>query len=281
MKYFQYITLVLVSIFLQSCETSVDASGLLNQEQLVVINGFLSPQDTTLKIRVSKSRSKASTDTSSLLITDATVTITDETDNEVMLTYNATTSNYEAPATDLPIMPGKKYFLKVMAEGEEYKSSCTIPLERVTRVEQEIKLETRDDFFGNREMKLTVEDIKDVSNYYIVGAVVTGRFPGGGDTDVSVDFEFNKFVTDTNRENTVVNADGFFFLSEDTEITKIVIRVANNEKLLYDSLRAEFFNKENEDNPFIEPVISPTNIEGKNGFGVFGGYQFVEFEITP
>ncbi|WP_282081343.1 DUF4249 family protein [Aquimarina algiphila] len=286
MRYFKNIIILTLSIWLVSCETSVDASGLLDQQQLIVINGFLSPQDTTLKVQVSKSKSKARGLTNNtnedFVIKDATVMIADEEENEVTLIYTNSSLSYEAPATDLPIIPGKKYFLTAMVEGKEYKSSCIIPLEQVVRIEQDIRVETRDDFIGNRKMKVTIEDIKEKSNYYVVGAEATYFFNGGTSEGITVnlDFEFNQFLTDTNRENSVVTADGGFFLPDFAKLTKVKIKVTNTEEVLYNALRAEFINNYNGGNPFTESVIAPTNIEGENGFGVFAGYQLTEKEIT-
>ncbi|WP_106795010.1 DUF4249 family protein [Aquimarina sp. Aq78] len=285
MKYFQNIILIILSICLVSCETSVDASDLLEKQQLIVINGYLSPQDTALKVQVSRSKSRASsTNVKDMVIKDATVVITDEEKNEVALTYMDTSLNYEAPASGLTITPGKKYFLKVTALGKEYKASCTIPTESVQRIEKDIKIK-EDEFSGNRSLKVTIGDIKDQNNFYIIGAVVTQSFDNGGGTTSNgvenVNFEFRQFATDVSRENSVITADGFFNLSANAlPNPKLKIQVANAEKILYEAFRATYLNDFNDGDPFAESVIAPTNIEGENGFGVFAGYQLAEVEET-
>lgn len=275
MKYFKYIAIVICSILQLSCETNVDASDLLDQQQFIVINGYLSPQDTTLKVQISKSISRASNSPSSnedLVITNATVTIEDENQNEISLIYSSQSLNYEAPAADLAIIPGQKYFLTAIVNGEEYKSSCTIPLATVTNVESSVTDNTDDFNFGNKELRLKIEDIRDIRNYYIVGAIAA---------ESQVDFEFNQFTTDANRENGVINVDGFFnFFDDPSADIMLNIKVVNAEQVVYEALRATFLNDYNEGDPFFEPVIAPTNIEGKNGFGVFGGYQLKEIERT-
>lgn len=285
MKYFQNIILIILSICLVSCETSVDASDLLEKQQLVVINGYLSPQDTTLKVQVSRSKSRASSaNVKDMVIKDATVVIIDEEKNEVALTYMDTSLNYEAPASGLTITSGKKYFLKVTALGKEYKASCTIPTESVQRIEKNIKIK-EDEFSGNRLLKVTIGDIKDQNNFYIIGAVVTQSFDNGGGTIndgvENVNFEFRQFATDVSRENSVITAEGFFNLSANAlPNPKLKIKVANAEKILYGALRATYLNDFNDGDPFAESVIAPTNIEGENGFGVFAGYQLAEVEET-
>ncbi|WP_109298703.1 DUF4249 domain-containing protein [Aquimarina sp. AU474] len=283
MKYSQYLLIGSLWVTFLSCETSVDASDLLEKEQFVVINGYLSPQDTTLKVQISKSKSRAEstiTNNADLVISNATVTITDENDNQVTLIYSSTSFSYEIPATDLAILPGRKYFLAVTAEGKDYKSSCVIPSELVENIESEITNNNDVDSFGNKKLKLKIDDIADKRNFYIVGAKVTQAFNSGEDSVTDVDFEFEQFTTDSNRENAVVTVDGIFNEFFDSQSSKANVQVANAEEILYDALRATFLNDYNEDDPFFEPVIAPTNIEGESGFGVFAGYQLTEKEIT-
>jgi len=261
---------MIIFISLPSCETDVDASDLINQQQLVVINSYLSPQDETLKVQVSKSEPITSSFFGTV-IEDAIVVLSDDENNEVILTYSATSSSYETTATNLPIIAGKRYFLSVDADGERYTSSCMIPERRVENIEQSIR-ESSGDSFGNRSLKLTIEDIKDISNYYIVGASVS--------TGSSIDFEFEQFVTDTNRENTTVSANGGFFFDDSSTDTVLKVQVSNSEKILYDALRATFLNDFNEGNSFVELIIPPSNIVGKNGFGVFAGHQLTEVEFN-
>ncbi|MCK8524272.1 DUF4249 domain-containing protein [Aquimarina sp. D1M17] len=284
MKYIQYSIIIILSAVLLSCETSVDASDLLAKEQLVVINGYLSPQDTTLKVQVSKSRSRAasgSQNNENLIVNDALVVLSDEEGNEVTLTYSNITFSYEAAASELVITPGRQYFLTAVVEGKEYRASCTIPAEQAQNVRAEI-LDREDDELGNQSLKVTVDDIRDKRNFYIVGAAVNWRSTdiGSGEPQVSrVDFEFEQFTTDSNRENALITVDGFFFIDTFSETLSANIQVANAEQILYDALRATFLNDYNEDDPFFEPVIAPTNIQGENGFGVFAGYQLLEEEI--
>lgn len=286
MKYFQNIVLIVLSVCLLSCETSVDASDLLDKQQLVVINGYLSPQDTVLKVQVSKSKSRASTiNNKDLVIKDATVMIADKENNKVELTYTDTSLSYEVPAGGLAIISGKKYFLTVMIQGKEYKAFCTIPATSVQKIEQKIQVKEEEFLDKNRLLKITIEDIKDQKNFYVIGASVTQFFDNGSGanrtTVENIDFEFKQFATDVSRENSVITADGFFRFDDNAlPNPKLKIQVTNTEKILYEALRATFLNKYNDGDPFSESVIIPSNIEGENGFGVFAGYQLTEMEET-
>ncbi len=269
MKYIKILVIAIIFISIQSCETNVDASELIDQQQLVVINGYLSPQEELLKVQVSKTVSITS-GTSGIVIEDATVILSDEENNEVMLTYSSELFSYVTPATNLPIIAGKKYFLSVDVDGEEYTSSCRIPEDKVENIEQSVRFSPIS-FSTESALKVTIGDIENISNYYIVGA----SFNDGS----NVYFEFEQFITDTNRENTTVTANGFFFPNDTTDVV-LKIQVSNSEKILYDTLRATFLNDYNEGNPFVESIIPPSNIEGENGFGVFAGYQLTEMEFN-
>ncbi len=283
MKYYQNIIILLLSsIFLISCETTVGANDLLKKEELVVINGYLSPQASDLKVQISKSKSRISTaNLNDLVIKDATVVISNEEEQEVELTYSSNSLSYEVPASAMQIIPGKKYFLKALVNGKEYKSSCSIPTSLVEKIEHAVRIKEGEND-GNRSLKITLDDIKNQTNFYIVGASVIQSF---GDTSSElteiVDFEFEQFATDVGRENSVITADGVFILSNDAAPNpKLKIKVTNTEKILYEALRATFLNEFNDGDPFAEAVIAPTNIDGENGYGVFAGFQLTEIEVT-
>ncbi|KAA1243415.1 DUF4249 family protein [Aquimarina sp. RZ0] len=284
MRYFNFLVLMTLSIVCSNCETNIDASDLLDQQQLVVINGYLSPQDTLLKVQISKSKSRADsreTTIEDLAIKNAIVVIKDENDNEVSLTYSSVSFSYEAPANDLPILAGNTYFLTAMVDGNEYKSSCMIPVNKVQNIESDIKDEPGGGEFGRRILNLKIEDIKDERNFYITGGTITHNFIDDGISVRDLDFDFEHFATDSNRENAIIALEGFFTILSNpvSETPKINLKITNNEQILYDALRADFFNDYNDGDPFFEPIIAPTNIEGENGFGVFAGYQITEIEI--
>lgn len=270
MKYIKNILIMIVFISLQSCETDVDASDLINQQQLIVINSYVSPQDDTLKVQVSKSVPITSSSFGDV-IEDAVVVLSDAENNEVILTFSSLSISYETAATNLPIIAGKQYFLSVDVDGKLYTSSCRIPEDKVENITQNISMSSEDDFY-NRSLRVMIEDIKDISNYYIVGASLNAGS--------NVDFEFEQFVTDTNRENTTISANGGLFLNELSTDNMLKVQVSNSEKILYDTLRANFLNDYNEGNPFVELIIPPSNIVGENGFGVFAGYQLTEMEFN-
>jgi|GEM_PF-1838738 len=292
MRYIKNTILLILSIWLFGCEVDVDSSDLLDQEQLTIINGFISPQDVTLKVQVSKSKVRGEKVTSDedYVIKGAIVTILDEAKNEIRLNYNQESLNYEAPVTSQFVKPGKKYYLSVIVTGKEFKSSCVIPLEKVEKIQQKISDNTNFEFNGNKKLRVTVNDIENKDNFYIIGAkflyshkqkTALGKEEITEDSG-AVRFSSNQFVTDVKGSKSVVIADGYFYgLYNYDNVTesKFKIQVSNTEKILYDFLRAEFINKDLGEDFFTDPIIAPTNIEGENAYGVFGGFNITEVEI--
>jgi len=285
MIYLRLIILLIILAVLYSCETNVDASDLLDKEQLIIINGYLSPQDAVLKVQVSRSKSITSTvNSKDLIITSANVKITNENNDEAILIYQESTNSYEASANELVITPGKKYFLEVLVDEDKYYATCTVPLLAIQNIEYDIQIRD-DNFIGDRLLKVSIDDIKELPNFYIFGASVLELLDNGSGITTEnkeiIDFGFRQFASDINRENSIISAIGSFSVSSGISSNKrLKIQVANTEKILFDTLRATYLNDSNGEDPFIESIILPSNIIGKNGFGVFAGYQLTEKEVS-
>ncbi len=264
----QFIFLSILFVF-YNCETEVDVSNLLNQEQLLIINGYLSPQDTVLKVQVSKSISIANKDinTDNLIVKDASVSITSEDGATVSLDYSLQNKNYEKDVTsDFSIVAGKKYFLEVQVDNQKYNATCEIPLNTI----ENINFELDDDIkYDRQDINISFDDIKNEPNNYIVRSLKTGAARDEDWNVMGVDF-----IRDINRENQPItlsykkkiptNADKEIFIS---------INILNAEKIMYDQLSALSKNSTNEDDIFYTDIIAPSNIQGNNVYGVFAGYQ--------
>lgn len=264
----QFIFLSILFVF-YNCETEVDVSNLLNQEQLLIINGYLSPQDTVLKVQVSKSLSIANKDinTDNLIVKDASVSITSEDGSTVSLDYSLQNKNYEKDVTsDFSIVAGKKYFLEVQVDNQKYNATCEIPLNTI----ENINFELDDDIkYDRQDINISFDDIKNEPNNYIVRSLKTGAARDEDWNVMGVDF-----IRDINRENQPItlsykkkiptNADKEIFIS---------INILNAEKIMYDQLSALSKNSTNEDDIFYTDIIAPSNIQGNNVYGVFAGYQ--------
>lgn len=277
-------------------EVSPDQLGLASAK--LVIHGFLSPQDTTLAIKVSQSRTVTGDSLSSALtdgnITDAVVTLTDGS-RSVRLRYKANGATYySAPATQLPILPGHTYQLTVVtADGQQARSQCTIPAPvRLSAVVIDSLTETQGRGQVRRYFaRARWQDPAGPGNYYqVAGAfqVVTGTSATTGKNTVVYN---NLGFDDDNRGLSAdTDADGGSLVSGRAFLGNIPLDGATpkgfRQQYRGSRLRVELYSVEASyyqyrsavirqgrvrNNPFAEPVLIPSNIGG--GLGCFAGYN--------
>ncbi len=258
-------------------------------KELVLIYGFISPDEEQIKVAVSQTRSIFDTTlvfdantANNLVITDAIVTITNEAGEEVQIPFDDSLKRYVTSSSSLLIEPGKQYTLKVLAQGKEFNATCVVPIEKV--VDISASLGFRVDDFGDRTENLTIQfkDITATNNFYIVGA----QYRQIG----AIDFETNTANFGEQRFATDITGDGFPIFSNAVVFDidaglEITTRVAHVDEFIYNTLKANYINavQNNNDNPFFRPVIPPTNIKGEGGYGVFAGFRITEKqeEIMP
>ncbi|MEE9364885.1 MAG: DUF4249 family protein [Cellulophaga sp.] len=282
--------LVLVScIGFIGCEKVVDADNLLDTKEKIFINGYLSPSDTLLRIRVSKalpiigtplSRTDNQINKNIFLVKNALVTISNEDGDIVNLNYSEESEAYIALPSSLPILEDERYFLKVIVKESEFNASCKIP-KKVENITETVSLYS--DELGNRKatIKLAFNDFAGVPDFYILGGYAKVIFEEQESYINRLDFNLDRFLTDTFKDGTELNAENTILLNNQDEIEILVkLQVAHVEALLYQNLRASELNNYNEGNPFIEYSIAPDNIEEENGIGVFAGYSLTEKIIS-
>ena len=251
--------------------------------ELVLIQGFLSPEVSIIRVRVSKAVSyfeqpilldDLQEDIRELLtIREATVTIIDEDQNEIDLEYSEDSFAYEVLATEYPIVPGKKYRLIVKTEEKEFLAECTIPMKIIEDIIVDTTVLNSDFFTGS--LNFEFEDIIGEPNFYIVGAKYLRL---SDNRSFNSDFREERFISDVNEDGVSLFAKGS--ISGLDGPIEVIAQVANTDENIYKLLRAVFVNNSDQDeNPFFEPIIPPNNIEGEGGYGVFGGFRLYEKQV--
>ncbi len=282
-------SIILFAFILLGCTEFVDDQ--INQpegEELVLIYGFISPEEEQIKISVSETKSIFDEDVDfvfgtneDLIIEDATVAMENEDGTSVSLLFDDTLKRYVIPASSFPIEPGNEYRLNVIAKGQSFTATCTIPEGKVEDVISSLGF--RIDEFGQRveNLKVQFEDIRGTNNFYIVGA----KYKPIGGTDIETSNAFfgqQRFVTDVTGDGFPVISDGLVSgISDGLEITA---QVGHVDELIYRTLLANFINpRRSDDDPFFRPIIPPTNIEGEGSYGVFAGFRLTEKteNVTP
>lgn len=291
----KYITTVLlVLIALTSCQKIVDSEKLLQTGEKIFIRSYISPQDTLLRVHVSRVLPSVGTTFSFIdeeaneekfLIRDALVSISDETGNTVQLVYSQEEKNYLTSAENLDIAPDQRYFLNVVAEGQEYNTSCEIP-RSIVEINERITIRETD--FGERVADIDVifDDILGERNFYVLGAISTSTVQYEGQEpetfEFSLFFDGDEFQTDVLEDGATLSGRSTTFIGTDVEVRETTVRlqVANVEEVLFQNLRSSSINSDAEGNPFVEYSIAPDNILDDGAVGVFAGYNLAEKEIA-
>jgi len=275
----------------------VDADGLLDADPKVYILSYLSPQDTVFRVHVSRALPAIGTvldgangevnetNEENLVIKDATVALSDEGGNSTSLSYSQENRAYLADASTLNINANQRYFLKVIADGNEFNASCNIP-EKIAAIAESIEFKEAE--FGGREaeINLSFQDFSGQRNFYVLGGKVSTTFQFEEQEPQTIDFTLffgsDEFLGDNLEDGGTLNGTSQTYIDNDTQInaTRITLQVSHVEEILLQNLRTASTNSDAEGNPFVEYSIAPDNFSEERAVGVFAGYQLTEKEIV-
>lgn len=301
MKNIISVLIALISVGFLSCETlvnDVNPDLLPKSSNKLVVHGYLSPQDSIISIAVNLSTqliggSLDLGNNTTKSLSNATVTLSNQ-DKSVTIPYDSKSSTYNIKATQLPIVEGQTYELKVVREGETVLASCTVP--KVVAI-QSIRIDSVA-ARGSSSVKdylyhIVWRDPAGQANYYRVGGYVfqTQRVQTGPNKIENVpniqplNFRENnrsgEFISDERTDGLLlVSVAGRFYnfyaqggVGITNEYIELVL--VSCEKTYYDyHVAVQNFDG---NNPFSEPSLIPSNI--KNGLGCFAAYNRSTFIV--
>ncbi len=281
-------------------EISPDQLGL--ESAKLVVSGFLSPQDTVLAVRLTQSRTVLGDSISSGLsdgnVTRATVTLSDG-NRTIALRYGANGYQYySAPARQMRIVTGRTYTLDVVtAEGQRATATCTIPPPvSLSAVQIDSLMEnnrTRRYF-----VRATWQDPAGQTNYYQVTGtfrlfdqqqVILGK---SNYTNLNLNFDDDNrgLFDDTGADGSLFTS-GRAFLGNTTLAngqamgfrkqflkSNIIVNLLAVDETYYQYRSAVIRQGRVRGNPFAEPVLIPSNIQG--ALGCFAGYNSSTIGMT-
>jgi len=282
-------------ILFTSCQKVVDADKLLGTEEKVFISSYISPQDTVLRVNVSKALPAIGTplfvdntiaNVEKFLIKDAQVSISDEAGNSTSLIYSEEDYSYLAATNSLAILSEQVYFLEVTVAGETYTASCTIP-KKVAEISERLNIREYDVNNYDIDVTLAFDDIVGERNFYVVGGQITPTVIEEESQDTitysyPLYFDTETFLQDNVLDGTSLNAsaESFFWNGPEVLQTILTLQVVNAEEVLFQNLRTEDTNLDAEGNPFAEYAIAPNTIVEEGAVGIFAGYQLTTKEIA-
>lgn len=258
-----------------SCEQDANVDVPAVDPELV-INCFITPQDTVLRANISMSTPVFGATTNSGPITDATVTLYGNS-SSVVLNYNANTDSYEAMSGSFAILAGNEYHIVVsVPSGLIADAYTTVPSAVVNFTSSMSDTITNQDqwgYEGQARITYSLSDPAGEQNFYRLVPYHVSYQTWNMDT-IQQRAGWELF-TDENTDGTTIarNFTSYYYAYNGDSVLAIDVY------LLHCNYDYYAFHKSIEnysgDNPFAEPNLIYTNVN--NGLGIFaaanGVYQ--------
>ncbi|GAB3262093.1 hypothetical protein GCM10027347_27550 [Larkinella harenae] len=298
-----YALFVLICLLATACQDmrqEIEPESLTRVDKKLVLLGFISPQDTIVAVRVGMTRPIADANYTSNygVVKNASVTLSTG-GQSVQLTYNGKNDYYQIDAKKFVIRAGETYQLSVKTpEGLQASSVCTVP--QSARL-QKVRLDSAEDASHQKQyfVRYFWQDSPKTANYYQTnGLFVYAKSCPTCKTDANpkltsenqpVLFEalgqISTLLSDQSKDGSVLEScrgylsqskvnqvvaekATFFSLYEKASVRATLLNV---DEAYYKYHQALELQKKSESNPFAEPVLMPSNING--GLGCFAGYN--------
>lgn len=289
MKPILFIFSCATAFFFCACEKDANIK-LPEVNSKIVIEGFISPNDTVISITVRRSKPvfKATAYNINNPVVDATVLLSDGI-NSINLPYKPSKRAYAIPTSLYPVQNGKTYYLSVSTpDGNSVSAETTVPNDTVTMSSlTSVVEEIRDPYFPNDpyyHTRFTIQwqDIPNVKNYYRTIVEDINRsynFPYDT-TIVQTYISFNEQLYDDKEFDghlkTVFDLSTSYISPSNPVAMEVKLLNCSYEYYQYHKL-INAARDASAGNPFAEPTIMYTNING--GLGVFAAYTSTKKRI--
>ncbi|GAB3905614.1 hypothetical protein GCM10028803_36730 [Larkinella knui] len=278
----------------------IEPASLSQVAKKLVIIGFISPQDTVLAVKVNITRPVGDPNYTSNfgIVKDAKVTLAAGS-RSIQLTYNGKNDYYQADPKKFPIRAGETYQLTAQTpDGLKASGVCTVP--QSARL-QRIRLDSAEG--SNQQKQYFVryywQDAPVTTNYYQTTGVFTyakscptckaeaGTRPkpetapvlfeslgtlttllSDQTSDGKMLESYRGFLNQNTATQTVSDKVSFVNLYDKATVKASLLNV---DEAYYKYHQALELQKKSDGNPFAEPVLLPTTIDG--GLGCFAGYN--------
>ncbi|MES2559983.1 MAG: DUF4249 family protein [Bacteroidota bacterium] len=264
-----YIVL-LAMLTLTSCvKMAQDVEAPKIESQLVVFS-FLSPEEKILKVEVSRSKPVYANQGGTGYINTATVTVTNDGGQSILLPYDDAYNGYVVNQTLYPIEAGRTYTVKVVSGAATVTGSCIVPKDTVSLTEWSSKAVS--DPTSNSPGPYFIYNYKwidqaGVRNYYRLDVERLQKFTMG-DTMVYTESLGSSMWDDANRDGGMLSGSTEDYTnSGGSDEYKIFLLNTDIHYFEYHRRRLNYFG----DDPFSEPFQQYNNVQG--GLGVVGAYR--------
>ncbi|KAA0989717.1 DUF4249 domain-containing protein [Dyadobacter aurulentus] len=303
-------------IGLTACEslvTDIPEADLPKTESRLVVQSFIAPENPKTYVVVSQSAPLFGQNSPvATLIAGALVRISDGS-REAIVPYDSVNMLYSIDKGRFPIEAGKKYSITVSDGKRTVNSSCTVPVKLAVPKSYEIDTSYSSGFDTDTmlTLKMQWDDIAGETNFYRVRAFVDLEYSVPDGTTVedfkerrirnrfSVNWEEtigrDNFQSDASLDGTTFTSPlgklrlpgvtgydfgngNVFTVYPKAKIILVTMEVFNTDETYY-KYHKSLDNARNSDNPFVEPSLVFTNING--GLGCFAAYHIGQLIYRP
>ncbi|CAA9212959.1 MAG: hypothetical protein AVDCRST_MAG56-10 [uncultured Cytophagales bacterium] len=279
---------------LAACEKEVTSLKLPGADSQLVVNAFISPQDTVLEVAVYESKPVVGErpGSASDIIRDATVTLSDGEKTVVLPLLDPTPdlrrTSYRTRPEALPIEAGKTYYLQVSTpDGRLVTAQCTVPAAPpATQIRLDSVVRTLENgaAFRNYTGTLYWQDLAGEENFYRVDADLKRVRVDNWSGKLLEDWQSVNWSPDKATFFSDARLDGAQFSSPEINFsmhdyfrsTTLYAYLLHTDRAYFEYHRTLRANADS--NPFAEPVLLYSNVAG--GLGVFAAYNRTTFEFT-
>jgi hypothetical protein len=304
MRIYRFILTFLGIAAILGCETLITdlpENMLPDQASKLVVYSFISPQSNVISAVVTQSTPIFSAYNQQIrIVNDAVVIISDGT-RQRQMTFDTVSKDYQITSARFPIQPGKTYTLTVSQQNRKVKAVCSIPLETVPILSYRID-SIRTNTHGvdtSITVQMTWDDLPSQKNHYRVRAFseieysvlerdgsnhyterrIRSLFPfdwndHSGKTDLFDDENMDGLtMTSTTGKSHLPEIQteiAGFRIQQKPRIISVTLELLHTDEAYYQYHRT-LQHYRNTNNPFSEPILVFSNIEG--GLGCFAGYN--------
>ncbi len=305
MRYIRFIHLILLLLVTVSCydeNTFRKQIDLPATQSKIVVFGYLSPENDTIRIYVGRSIALNDTvSTEDKQITNATVKLSCEGKTAILPWYDELRSygsinndgeytpgfyyegGYKIAVKDFPLISGKQVNLTVKTDMGTITSSCVIPeKETITPVLEKVWVNLQNEYYSEINANVIVKNFGGNQEYCHFIAEI-GKTDLKYDRSWRTDFDIktgNEFFihkpTDASEVKYRLNKSYYNYQTVDTgeEKDSIYISLAKTDEAYYKFISTYKNYQDTDGNPFAEPVMIYSNIQG--GLGVFCAYRLTK-----
>lgn len=265
-SFYIYFSILLLTLY--SCEKDADIDLPVIEPKLVLVS-LISPQDTSIQVRVSLSQPLYNNPDSwkHIPVANATVVISSGS-GSITLPYNSQLERYSVSAKLFKINSADTYQLSVSTpEGKFAQASTRVPdFNPSFTASATADLTKTDTFFLHAIWK----DPVGAKNYYRLDLQRYTMLANSY-------FYKNELIKDDESDGETIRRDWEFPYSPASQDSLVTTLYALTPELYeyLDRLNKVFTDGD----PFSEPVPMYTNVEG--GFGVFGGHNSKRVKVLP